>query len=202
MNIFRTTLFMITGIVVASCSTHNPRTGQEENGFPVHGNFCGPYIPTIAFDTAQTMAEQLTSIAPIDRIDAACKAHDLCYIRRGIHARRGDFDRSCDKDFMRTLSGLERRYENTDCWFIVKGMQAYFGTENPSLAKDPGTQAVDVAGTIVTSGILLYYKSIGMAVGMPIAVLSGKNPVEAAKIANEATNEVLLVYPGRYHKCH
>ncbi len=91
-NIYNITFLIVTASIVSSCSTHNPRTGEEENGFQVHGKFCGPYIPTIAFDTAQTMEEQLDSIVPIDRIDAACKAHDLCYIRRGIHARRGDFD--------------------------------------------------------------------------------------------------------------
>ncbi len=84
---------------------------------------------------------------------------------------------------------------------LLKVCRDIHGMENPSLVRNPGTQAIDIGGTIITSGILLYYKAIGMAVGIQIAVLSGNNPVKAVKIANEATNEVFLVYPGRYRKC-
>jgi len=41
--------------------------------------------------------------APIDALDAACQAHDLCYERRGRGAC------SCDRAFLRATAALSRR---------------------------------------------------------------------------------------------
>jgi hypothetical protein len=71
-------IVLVSFVVLSSCSSVNPRTGEKEDGFPIHGNFCGPFIPNVTLNSVQTPEEQFESISPIDSLDAACKAHDLC----------------------------------------------------------------------------------------------------------------------------
>lgn len=55
---------------------------------PMHGNWCGPNHPSNALEA---------SYPPIDPLDDACRAHDVCYAARGYGSCR------CDLAFMATL---------------------------------------------------------------------------------------------------
>lgn len=54
-----------------------------------HGNWCG--------------LGDLNRRKPVDALDAACRAHDLCYERRGRGAC------SCDRAFLRATAALSQR---------------------------------------------------------------------------------------------
>lgn len=41
-------------------------------GLPIYGNYCGP-----------GHGDPTGSVAPVDRVDAVCRAHDLCYKNAG-----------------------------------------------------------------------------------------------------------------------
>jgi hypothetical protein len=60
------------------------------DGITVHGNWCGP-------GTSLALARGLPAVDPLD---AACRRHDLCYLRRGGQ------DCGCDLAFMRELAHL------------------------------------------------------------------------------------------------
>lgn len=76
---------LVAGIAVSACA--NPWTRLPDNertasireklhrpGRMNHGNYCG-------FGTVDGTLRQ----KPVDRLDAACQAHDICYIERNHH---------------------------------------------------------------------------------------------------------------------
>lgn len=58
----------------------------EKLRFPVYGNYCG-------FGHGDPTGKT----PPIDAVDAVCRAHDLCY------RRRGDFDHGCDRTLIENM---------------------------------------------------------------------------------------------------
>lgn len=76
---------IVTGVILSACA--NPWTKLPDNettssvrqklhkpGRMNHGNYCG-------FGTVDGTLQQ----KPVDRLDAACQAHDICYIERNHH---------------------------------------------------------------------------------------------------------------------
>lgn len=57
----------------------------------IHGNYCG---------YQKKPGPGGTDLPPVDRLDAICMRHDLCY------AARGNNDCACDLALMREVSGL------------------------------------------------------------------------------------------------
>jgi hypothetical protein len=57
--------------LISGCISNRP--------FPVHGNFCGPHYPDLKSANIQDEVSQLENIPAFDKIDAACKRHDICY---------------------------------------------------------------------------------------------------------------------------
>jgi hypothetical protein len=53
-------------------------------GLPIYGNYCGP-----------GHGDPTGSVAPVDRVDAVCRAHDLCYKNAGTSGILGPC--SCDR---------------------------------------------------------------------------------------------------------
>lgn len=58
---------------------HNPKAG----GFYHYGNFCGPGVPRPEKVRTEENFAYFQALKPVDDLDRACKAHDLCYIRYG-----------------------------------------------------------------------------------------------------------------------
>lgn len=88
-------LILLSGLLQACASI--PRNKGEE-GFPIHGNFCGPNVPTVPeYKTKEEKVAGLKKIKPIDDIDKACQAHDICYIKHGY------FNTDCDEYLIEEL---------------------------------------------------------------------------------------------------
>ena len=73
---------------------------------PVYGNWCGPGHPA-------TLAQAMT-LGPVDRLDAACRNHDLCAWRRG------GFDCGCDLAFLDELRRL--RFDTPEQAYTARAM--------------------------------------------------------------------------------
>jgi hypothetical protein len=56
----------------------------------VYGHFCGKSYPQLGGDTPEEKLAALSAITPADSIDAACQAHDRCYLEQGMHTLRCD----------------------------------------------------------------------------------------------------------------
>lgn len=73
-------------------------------GIALHGRFCGPGHPFVDSFGTPAEARRLESIEPQDSLDAACKSHDLCYVREGF------FDEGCDRALAGRLRTLADRF--------------------------------------------------------------------------------------------
>lgn len=105
---------LVLAIVVGAAFGLLP-TDAEADGFPVHGNWCGP---------GHGGGE------PVDPLDEACKRHDECY------ADSGYFDCKCDTQLIDDIDELpagggppqkaalirEWFTEEQRCWVKVKGI--------------------------------------------------------------------------------
>lgn len=79
----------------------------KEQSLLYYGNFCGANHPAIVAPDSATAIRKLTEIPAVDRLDAACKAHDICY------EARHTFDSECDRQFVTQVNSL--RFADTDC---------------------------------------------------------------------------------------
>lgn len=76
-----------------------------------YGNWCGPRHPRIINSTVE----------PIDRLDAACKRHDLCYVKKG------DFACGCDEVLVHEIdNGLLKRQYYGKTLVIARSIKAHF----------------------------------------------------------------------------
>jgi Phospholipase A2. len=74
-------------LTVAGAAVAAPATGAAPPAAPLfHGHWCG--------------AGDENRAAPVDALDAACRAHDLCYERAGRGAC------ACDKAFLKATARL------------------------------------------------------------------------------------------------
>ncbi|MDH5407888.1 MAG: hypothetical protein OEZ33_00960 [Gammaproteobacteria bacterium] len=72
-------LILCIAVLAACASKGGTRTGSVAS-IKVYGNWCGPDHPK---DVSRDPK-------PIDRLDKACRRHDLCYVKRGM------YDCKCD----------------------------------------------------------------------------------------------------------
>jgi hypothetical protein len=90
-----------------------------------YGNFCGANHPVIVAPDSATAIRKLTEIPAIDRLDAACKAHDICY------EARHSLDIDCDRQFVAQINSL--RFASTNCAlyasFMTRAIVAKPGVE-------------------------------------------------------------------------
>lgn len=108
-------------------------------GLPIHGNFCGPSIPTTSGRTQTEQLKELARIPPQDRLDEQCKAHDMCYVRQT--SRHSD----CDVALINGVGALLERNNranksdgtaNFTCDAVAIAVIGYFETANPSAVKN------------------------------------------------------------------
>lgn len=133
----------------SSCDTSSHKTEdkieiKQENGIPIHGNFCGPNIPTINSTTVNLQVNELEKIVPIDVVDSACKDHDICYVKKGY------FNYECDKALIDAIDSL-LKYKDSDisCAAMNVAIIDYFKLSNPG-----NTPIGSYADTIITAGLL------------------------------------------------
>jgi hypothetical protein len=113
-TVLRTSSVAIAGILLlGGCLTGestrvtSPFFQPEKGVFYRYGNFCGPQFPR--YPEGATNAERISflqGIPPVDDIDRACKAHDLCYEQQGHD--EGRCDRSLGEALKWPLGGLGR----------------------------------------------------------------------------------------------
>lgn len=87
---------------------YNASQGIATAGVPVWGNWCGPGYSN--GDGDQSVE---------DRLDAACKAHDLCY------ADNGYFDCDCDQELIDTIDRIMYLLSGAEL-NMAKVIKAYF----------------------------------------------------------------------------
>lgn len=133
-----------------------------------YGNFCGPRYPNLRDLDKETQIperiERIRSIAPVDDIDAACKAHDLCYERWG-HDHSG-----CDFVLAALLRG---RFKNTNNDHVACSSQSS-EIESIMFKPTPGNESL--------SALELNHKKIALspliALGLSLTALNKSiNPV-------------------------
>jgi hypothetical protein len=61
-------------------------------GFPIYGNYCGP-----------GHGDPTGSVAPVDRVDNVCRAHDLCYKNAGTPPGTLFGPCNCDRDLINNM---------------------------------------------------------------------------------------------------
>lgn len=68
----------------------------------VHGNFSAPGYPELrsAAGPVEDQLAEMKGIRAIDRVDAACSAHDVCYLE-------GDSQKTCGEAFISTLETIK-----------------------------------------------------------------------------------------------
>lgn len=93
------------GLLLVGCasSANSGLTSKYLNPEPgrlyKYGNFCGPGIPFPEKDRTAENATRMAALPAFDTLDAACKVHDLCYVRYGNDTS------SCDWAFIGALLG-------------------------------------------------------------------------------------------------
>jgi len=87
------------------------REKPKRSSIVAYGNWCGPQHPRNISSAAD----------PIDRLDAACKRHDLCY------AKKGDFACGCDEALVHEIDDdlLKRQYHGKTL-LIARSIKGHF----------------------------------------------------------------------------
>ena len=75
-----------SGCRCRSCGCSSLDGYGEVDGLPIYGNYCGP-----------GHGDPTGRTPPIDAVDAACRAHDLCY------GSTNYFNCGCDRNLVRSL---------------------------------------------------------------------------------------------------
>lgn len=198
---------ILYAFLLSGCATVDEKLAS---GIPIHGNFCGPYIPFIPPMPKQLIIERLESIDPIDKIDAACKKHDICYMEKGY------FDRSCDKGLILDIKRLGKNYENARCFGLTSAMLAYFSAANPDLTSqyfgETAIFHIENIGAVALTGIREYLLLSAKIALMPIAPLYGRSPFSVFEEkhnqnrvdhnSQDIKDYRTVVYPSRYEVCN
>ncbi len=145
-----------TGFALAS-----PSLSPEEGVFYRYGTFCGPGVPDLTgVSGAPARLAAITALAPVDDIDRACKAHDVCYEKFG-HDRL-----ACDGVIVAlTTSWNLRPFEGNEYESGACVNQAHEIANAFVYGKEGGANAEEIAaraqlkeslgGMVVASGALL-----------------------------------------------
>nr|VFK67072.1 MAG: hypothetical protein BECKUNK1418G_GA0071005_112410 [Candidatus Kentron sp. UNK]VFK72496.1 MAG: hypothetical protein BECKUNK1418H_GA0071006_11189 [Candidatus Kentron sp. UNK] len=200
-------LTLITFILCLALSPYTFAKETEERGIPIHGEFCGPNIPTLEYTNKQDHILQLRRIAPIDTIDRSCKYHDICYVEKGY------FDEGCDRKLIDEIHELLRsKTSDTSCIALSIAIIHYFTLSNPlrsSIENYAGTimsgLAMQADNPGISTGALVYKMAhsaylIGMS---PLALLSGEIPPKVKDTIEELYkgNGIFDYYPNRDKEC-
>ncbi len=110
MNIVLIVLFSILVGCAGKSSSTTEINYETRGGFPVYGNWCGPKHPKYG--------EGVDAPEPIDAVDSACKAHDLCYTKQGYS------DCACDIALIAKLDRVKRA--SLEATTAAKGIKVFF----------------------------------------------------------------------------
>lgn len=206
-----TLLLMLSAVDCPASPSHATSQGIKEKGLPIHGQFCGPKIPTLKTASKEDKLSELNRIPPIDLIDNACKHHDICYELNGY------FNAECDIQLIDDIGDLlESKTSDMPCIALSIAILHYFKMANPS-SSTVGEYADSVIAALAVQGsniALNTATSVGFSVQKatlsayliaisPIALLFGENPLDvtdAIKEVYKKDTEVNL-YPDRFTKC-
>jgi hypothetical protein len=75
---------IVVWLTLGGCATPvpaiSPYVSPSDGKVYRYGEFCGPSFPAFSSRTDTAVREQeLNALAPVDHVDAACRAHDICY---------------------------------------------------------------------------------------------------------------------------
>lgn len=152
-------IYMFACQTLVGCATNpmvSPYVNPEEGKVFKYGNFCGPSYPKfsekystdITFSGLLSREAKILSTSPVDDIDRACRAHDICYDFFGHDSSR------CDA----TLSLLLR-----DNYAPEKNFVSHSGTGCETLAYE----IVSGVTTLKPFGITLQGKALSTALKSP-----------------------------------
>ncbi len=205
----RILLFLVFLVVLGGCASSPTATSQgiKEQGIPIHGEFCGPNIPTLKVTDKKSQLIELRRITPIDGIDEACKRHDICYVERGY------FNETCDKaliDSMRSL--LQSKTSDTSCLALSYAIIDYFRLSNPSSSSIGGYADTTISGLAIqgsnlwmSTGATFYrgYASFAILFYSPVLLLMGVSPSQIGELmaAPHKESGAFDYYPSRFKKC-
>ncbi len=107
-------LFGAWGVIaLAGCAGPNENM-ETQNGmvFRFYGTFCGPGYPKLKEGLSiQEQLAELNNLKARDDLDAACKVHDMCYVRAALStADVGASIRRCDQDLIATASEMKDKF--------------------------------------------------------------------------------------------
>lgn len=199
---------------LTSCTnTPQKSSNASERGFPIHGEFCGPNIPTLKTQGINDRYAEIESIQAIDSIDDACKKHDVCYMDNGY------YDESCDKKLIDDIGNILQFYLDkkndvfdTSCTALAAGIIDYFRITNPSRSgieeyADSIASSIMVQGSNIwmSSGTSFYkgYASLAIVIYSPALLVLGVTPAEIKDMATAPLTEngMFDYYPSRFKKC-
>lgn len=220
------TLATASAAVILGCAS-TPQ-GQAPNsarnlggsGLPIHGNFCGPNIPTTTSRTLSGQIAELEAILPIDDIDKACKAHDICYANQGFGAA------FCDTALINTTGAFlqagnppqntrnttarKRKEPSFQCTALALAILGYFETTNPSAVSSwadrlVANTATHVAVGYTSAGLKAYeytYKALFLLYA-PVIFLLSNGSLEKTKSFYETVYSAWDsgMYAGRWERC-
>lgn len=147
------------------CSDPAPARVKVSPGFR-YGCFCGAGYPGLARDQRprdmtprqrEKLIARYYAVKPVDAIDAACQAHDVCWIWNGRHAV------ACNEAFGDTMRGLRREFKDagrTRCATLALDMQMAASYVLPSASWRDRAEKVlwspvtAVQAVMVQSGVL------------------------------------------------
>ncbi len=93
--------FPIVLFFLAACAADKSSAGR---GIPLHGNFCGPFVPDDGGGSVEDRVARLSSNwQPIDSVDRFCQEHDICYVRNGF------LNHHCDRRLMIRIQPIYQR---------------------------------------------------------------------------------------------
>lgn len=138
----RMALIFLASAILCGCASSPDRESPENSrvtggvGLPVHGNFCGPNIPTTRGRTEAEQLRELGGIAPQDDIDAQCKAHDMCYVRQSSRKTECDLALIDGVGALLERKRKKKREDEFDCDAVAMSIIGYFQTTNPAAVKN------------------------------------------------------------------
>ncbi|MCF6292608.1 MAG: hypothetical protein L3J04_04350 [Robiginitomaculum sp.] len=153
-HILKISMFwLILSILLIGCTTQSLVTSKfykpEENVVYRYGNFCGAYHPK-RLNGADNIAffQQLKSTKPIDDIDRACQAHDICYVTTKM-----DWS-TCDSLLQRSLNPYD---------YAVVDDRLNLITYPQSPPKPTGTEVIVTAFEKIKGSENSHYKCANLA---------------------------------------
>jgi len=153
--IYSIAIALITLSFFTACAKTRP--GNEPWSY---GRFCGPGEPNVENLSKKEAIAKLESTEPDDDIDAACKAHDMCY------ANHGYFNYECDKKLLKTLSDMHFRGKYSgECLNVKFQVMAPFTAVTPALGSSDG----HLLGSIVSLPVRVLFSAMPIGLG----ILSG-----------------------------